>query len=151
MKSLLFIVAMAQSSSTGSIANLRGEHPPCKKCGRSTNVLVSYSINNPGRIFYCCPEHGFTQWVIEGKINLEIQANSALRQRGARVKTEDFGDRTDQNEAMSGGQGSDGMVQKFQTQAPNWVPNNILWAMTMMNLFSVVANVIMLVLNASRN
>ncbi|KAF8107889.1 hypothetical protein N665_0116s0094 [Sinapis alba] len=35
--------------------------PPCR-CGRSTNILKSWTDENPGRRFFRCGVHGFSSW-----------------------------------------------------------------------------------------
>lgn len=57
-------MASSSSSSYSNFGILRYRKEACKHrgCGRRTSVVISESPKNPGRLYYCCPEHNFSHW-----------------------------------------------------------------------------------------
>ncbi|KAL0701482.1 hypothetical protein Bca4012_057604 [Brassica carinata] len=54
-------MALSQNSSAsiGSVPNIDG--PPCH-CSQPTELVISWSDDNPGRRYYKCEDHGFVVW-----------------------------------------------------------------------------------------
>lgn len=140
---------MAQSSSSGSVANLQADPIPCKKCGRLTSVFLSRSERNPGRVFYCCPDHGFAQWVIKSRATEDTHAGRDFRQPDFREVVENLADQSTPTELTADAQGYDGVVQNSPAQTPITNSSNMILALTILNMFFVVVNLVILLIHAS--
>ena len=72
---------MAPSCCSNSMKNMKYDRVFCgrRDCDRSGKVLVSRSSNNPGRMYYGCPVHGFVRWVLPDAVEDPIGSNNLGR------------------------------------------------------------------------
>lgn len=83
-------------SSSGTNSYLMYTKEKCRKCGRTTTIKISNTKGNPGRLFYCCELHGFSEWCLPTRFNNEC----AWDIRNLRGATEVMDETDANNEAI---------------------------------------------------